>query len=156
RPREEGPSGEIFTTRFEARAARTPDAPAWIGDDRTTSCGDLEKLSAEIARKLAERLKGAAAPIAIDLAMSPALLAARLAAWRTGCPFVSLDPSYPEAYSERLVRQAKPGAIIRSTRGPTLASWADHMVHLDEIDRPTIPEGASSRRAGQRSERPPE
>ncbi len=84
---------------FEARAARTPLAPAVVHEGGTLSYGELNRRANRIAHALRRMGVGPEARVGIALERGPAMVAAILGALKAGGAYVPLDPGYP---AERL------------------------------------------------------
>jgi amino acid adenylation domain-containing protein len=91
--------GRTLPELVEAHAARSPDAPALVSQDGTTSYGELARRADLLARRL--RAVGARPEtlVGVCLERSPELVIGLLAVMKAGAVYLPLDPSYP---SERL------------------------------------------------------
>ncbi|ATL25507.1 non-ribosomal peptide synthetase [Streptomyces formicae] len=78
------------------------------------------------ARSLASSLTGAGvrpgAVVGVSLGRGPALVAALLAAWRTGAAYVPLDPAYPGERLDHMARDAGVSVVVAEPGGHT---WPD-------------------------------
>ncbi len=86
------------------QCGRTPAAPALLADGESLSYGELERRVAVLAARL--RALGAAPGerVALSLEPSTSLVVALLAILRTSAAFVPLDPAYPAARREFMLR----------------------------------------------------
>ena len=85
--------------RFEAAAARDPQAVAVIGDGEPVTYGQLNRRANRLAHHLRARGVGPDVPVGVCLERSADLVAALLAVLKAGGAYVPLDPAYP---AERL------------------------------------------------------
>ncbi|HEV2736925.1 MAG TPA: amino acid adenylation domain-containing protein, partial [Longimicrobiaceae bacterium] len=83
----------------QEQAARTPDAPALVFEDRTLTYAALEARSNQLARYLVELGVGRETLVGICAERSAELVVALLGVLKAGAAYVPLDPSYP---AERL------------------------------------------------------
>ncbi|HEY0636929.1 MAG TPA: amino acid adenylation domain-containing protein [Pseudonocardiaceae bacterium] len=84
---------------FEARAARTPDAPAVsCGDDRLTY-GELNRAANRVAHRLLAHGVGPDSLVAVAAERGVPMIVAVLGVLKAGAGYVPLDPAYP---AERL------------------------------------------------------
>ena len=84
---------------LEARAVRTPDAPAVVGDRRTLSYGELQERANQLARRLQRLGVERDSLVAVSLERSPDLVVSLLGILKAGGAYVPLDPELP---TERL------------------------------------------------------
>ncbi|MGZ3118337.1 amino acid adenylation domain-containing protein [Streptomyces sp. H62] len=105
-------------TRLRAHAAHTPDAPAVIHGDTTTSYADLEARSDRLARLLVEAGMGPERYAAVTLPRTNDLVTVLLAVLKTGGAYLPLDADFP---ADRL-------AFMRDETRPVLVideEWLD-------------------------------
>ncbi|HEY1348559.1 MAG TPA: amino acid adenylation domain-containing protein [Ktedonobacteraceae bacterium] len=86
-----------FPQLFEARALRTPQAPAVSDAQRTLSYQELNRLANQAARALRAAGVGPEVLVALPARRSPELLIAILAIFKAGGAYLPLDPSDPPA-----------------------------------------------------------
>lgn len=139
---------------FSAVAARWPDRPAVRAADGSATYGELDRLAAGVARRLA----GAGAPPdrPVLLVAEPGLLltAAMLGVWRAGRFFVALDPVAPAERNARIAEDSGAEvAISAAGRDAGPSSWmtgapprirlaldgADWLASEDEVPAPRVP-----------------
>jgi amino acid adenylation domain-containing protein len=113
-PPEEAPDGAwCLHERFEAQAARTPEAVALIHGEETLSYGELNARANQLARRLIGLGVGPDVRVALCLERSPRLIVSLLAVLKAGGAYVPLDPRYP---AERLALMlADSGAAVLVT-----------------------------------------
>jgi amino acid adenylation domain-containing protein len=94
-----GPDVEIgsacLPSRFEAQAARTPDAVALVFEGGRWSYRELNERANRLAHHLIRRGVGPDVPVAITVERSPEMAVGLLGVLKAGGAFVPLDPSYP-------------------------------------------------------------
>jgi non-ribosomal peptide synthetase component F/acyl carrier protein len=96
---------------FAERAAATPDAVAVVGEDGTRlTYAELDTWSGRIAAGL---LPGSL--VALSMPRTPAMVATVLGVWRAGCAYVPLDPSYPAARRDHMLRDSGAALLVTET-----------------------------------------
>ena len=111
------PSAALETSiarRFEAQAARRPDRLALKTRRARAHLRELDAVANRIARAIAAHPGAAGDPVALMFDPGPLAIAAMLAALKAGRPYVPLDPSYPLARLDYIVRDAT--ASLRADR----------------------------------------
>lgn len=134
--------------------ARDPGSPAITGSGRTIDCGEVNRLTADLAGRLSG---GGVTRLAIFAERSPKLPAAVAGALRAGLPFVILDASHPVPRHLRLLREIGADGLARCTESPlpdALEEYIDkndiylYDIQLDDINNKIYndwsdPEGTS-------------
>lgn len=95
---------------FAEQAARQPDAIAVI-DTRSHSYADLFDRACDIAAGLCAHVT-AGEPIGVLLPRNADLVAALLAVWKVGCPYVPLDPDHPAERNRQIARAAGCSIVV--------------------------------------------
>ncbi|MFI9100862.1 amino acid adenylation domain-containing protein [Streptomyces fildesensis] len=113
RPAPEG----TLVSRFEAQAARTPDADAVIGDGGTLDYATLNARANRLARLLTDRGVGPEALVAIAVAPSVEQLVAVLAVLKAGAGYLPLDPRHPAERVAFMLDDAAPALILCTQEG---------------------------------------
>jgi amino acid adenylation domain-containing protein len=110
------PEGETAPVHalIEARAARTPDAPAVRFGARTLSYGELNARANRRARDLRARGVGPETRVGIMLPSSPERVEATLAVLKAGGAYVPLDPAYPQDRLAFMIRDAGLPLVLTS------------------------------------------
>ncbi|MFC9757996.1 non-ribosomal peptide synthase/polyketide synthase [Streptomyces sp. NPDC056921] len=98
--------GTPLPQRFEAQAARTPDAVAVVSADGTLTYGRLDARANRLARHLAGQGIGAGSVVALVLPRTADLVVALLAVLKTGAAYLPIDDAYPADRVDRLVQDA--------------------------------------------------
>ncbi|NVI87013.1 condensation domain-containing protein [Actinomadura sp. BRA 177] len=127
---------EPVVRRFEALAARTPDAVALIAGDDEVTYGELEARANRLAGLL--RAEGAAAESVVGLCLprGAEMVAAIVAVWKTGAAYVPLDQAHPAERLEYML--ADSGARIVVGRGD--AAFALAGVRVLDLGDPQVME----------------
>ncbi|GGY41475.1 hypothetical protein GCM10010363_22940 [Streptomyces omiyaensis] len=119
---EGGPA--TLTRALADAAARTPDAPALVFEDRTVTHGDLDRRATALARRLRALGVGPDDRVAVCLEQSAELAVALVAVLKAGGGYLPLDPEQPPARLARLVADA--GAKVLVTDSALRPRFGDH------------------------------
>ncbi|HEX7241082.1 MAG TPA: amino acid adenylation domain-containing protein, partial [Longimicrobiaceae bacterium] len=117
---------------FEAQARRTPDAPALRYGAASMSYGELDRTANRLAALL--RARGAAPGDRVGVLLEPRVegVTAWLAALKSGCAYVPLDPAHPRERLALLLRDAGVRlAVTRDAHRPLLAGEGVAAVSVD-------------------------
>jgi amino acid adenylation domain-containing protein len=128
-----GEAVDLLTTfgrRFEAQAARTPDAPALEFEGRTVSYAELEARANRLARRLATRGAGAGRLAAVSLERSLQLPIAFLAVMKSGAAFLPIDPVDPVQRRRRVLADSGAVVLLSERR---LAEGVEDVVPLMDV-----------------------
>ncbi|RKH63065.1 amino acid adenylation domain-containing protein, partial [Corallococcus llansteffanensis] len=106
------PEAGLFQ-RFEAQAARTPDAVAVVAGGTRLTYGELSRRAARLARRLAAEGVGPEQLVGLCTERSVELVVGLLGILRAGGAWLPLDPSYPR---KRL------GAVLRDSGARVVVS----------------------------------
>ncbi|MFE9613501.1 non-ribosomal peptide synthase/polyketide synthase [Streptomyces sp. NPDC006012] len=96
----------LLPQRFEAQAARTPDAVAVVSDDVTLTYAELNARANRLARHLVARGAGRGEVVAVVLPRGADLVVALLAVAKSGAAYLPVDDSYPAARIDHLIADA--------------------------------------------------
>ncbi|WP_460443813.1 amino acid adenylation domain-containing protein, partial [Amycolatopsis cihanbeyliensis] len=99
---------------FQARAARTPSAPAVTMGTDTLTYARLNERANALARLLVERGAGPGKLVALALPRSIDLVAALLAVVKSGAAYVPIDPNYPADRIAYVIDDAEPVLVVTS------------------------------------------
>jgi len=143
------PASTCVHARFQAWAARAPDAVAVVFQAEALTYGELERRANRLARQLARRGAGPDARVGVLLERGVELVVSILAVLKAGGCYVPLDPGYP---AERLALMlADCDARVLLTRGEHRAAVALDglsVVCLDEAADALAGEPAEAPRSG--------
>lgn len=98
--------------RFESAAARNPEAIALLTDSQTLQYQDLQQLTQTIANALAAQGVGVGTRVGILLNRDHTLIASLLACLKLGACYVPLDPNYPAARRDYMLRDSQASFVI--------------------------------------------
>ncbi|HEX8242611.1 MAG TPA: amino acid adenylation domain-containing protein, partial [Longimicrobium sp.] len=108
----EYPAGECAHHRFEAQAARTPDAVAVVHEGRSLSYGELNARANQLAHHLRGVGVGPDARVGICAERGVEMLVGVLAILKAGGAYVPLDPAYPAERLGYMLRDSAPAALL--------------------------------------------
>ncbi|GAA2609962.1 non-ribosomal peptide synthetase [Streptomyces lienomycini] len=151
-----GPGTDTLPELFAARVADTPDAPALTADGATWSYRELDERANQFARVLMARGTGPEDVVAVALPRTAELVVALLGVLKSGAAYLALDPDYPSARIEYMLRDAAPRLLVTSSAADVpagheylsidtpeyLAEAADHSrqpLRAEERHRPLDP-----------------
>ncbi|MGF1426922.1 amino acid adenylation domain-containing protein [Kitasatospora sp. LaBMicrA B282] len=96
----------------EAQAARTPEAPAVRCDGVALSYRELDERANRLAHHLRDRGAGPDQVVGVLLDRTPTLLTSLLGVWKSGAAYLPMDPSWPAARIEGVLRDAGAVAVV--------------------------------------------
>lgn len=97
----------------EAQAARTPQAIALRDGATAWTYAELMARSARVAAWLRQRGVAADTLVGVCMERGPDMIAALLGVLRAGGAYVALDPAYPEARTEFVLKDSGAGIVLR-------------------------------------------
>jgi amino acid adenylation domain-containing protein len=108
--------GVLVHARFEARAREAPEAlaVAWSGGELTY--GELNRRANRLAHRLLRLGIGAGDTVAIRLERSPELVAAAVAAIKTGAAYLPIDPAHPAERLTYMLRDSGAALLLTVER----------------------------------------
>ncbi|MFJ3793087.1 amino acid adenylation domain-containing protein [Kitasatospora sp. NPDC090091] len=122
------PAPALVPERFEAQAARTPDAPAVLLADGTgLSYAELDAAADDLAAELVEAGVGPERLVALALPRSAELLVAALAVLKAGGGYLPVDPGDPADRLAYVLADARPVLVL---------SRSDVAAELPAVDAP--------------------
>ncbi len=124
--------GRCLHHLFEIRARRCPDAPAVIFENRTLSYRELDRRANQTAHYLRELGAGPEVVVGISIERSPEMLVGLLGILKAGAAYLPLDPTYPAARLDFMVRDAAPRLVLTQQRlAPRFAEHPATVVRID-------------------------
>ncbi len=133
RTRADYPSELCIHHLFEAQAARTPDAPAVIGDGRTLSYAELNVRANRLAHHLIAHGVGPDVCAGVSLDRRPDMVEGVLAVLKAGGAYVALDPEYPEERLRFMLTDCAPTVLLADAS--RAGRWAGLGVSVIAVDR---------------------
>ncbi|WIN00179.1 amino acid adenylation domain-containing protein [Actinoplanes oblitus] len=125
---------------FRARAARTPQAVALVGDDITMTYAQLDAEADRIARWLLARGVGAEDLVALAFPRSVHWVTAMLAVARTGAAYLPVDPGYPADRIRYMLTDARPVLLLSTAETAAALPGTDvPVLTLDSAGPGTAP-----------------
>ncbi|MFJ8495720.1 amino acid adenylation domain-containing protein [Streptomyces sp. NPDC094038] len=134
---------------FEAQAARTPEAPALLGDGVDVSYAELDARANRLARHLLGRGVGAESVVAVVLDRGADLIATLLGVLKAGAAYLPVDSSQPaERLAFMLADSGARHVVTSRARAGLLdgAVAAEAMVRV-VVDDPQVASGITGRDA---------
>jgi amino acid adenylation domain-containing protein len=110
---------------FSLQAQTTPDLAAVVHRTEILSYRLLDERSSAIARCLATAGVLRGDRVCVCMSRTPLLVASLIAVLKTGACYVPLDPKYPAARNEAIVRDCTPAAIVTETAFSSLFASLD-------------------------------
>ena len=104
--------GICLHERFQAQAARTPDAPAVAHANRVLSYAELNRSANRLAHRLIGLGVGPDVRVGICMPRDPDLIVAALAVLKAGGAYVALDPDYPRERLALIIDDSAPQVLI--------------------------------------------
>lgn len=127
---------------FLDRAARTPDAPAIEHGDEVFSYARLAEESAALAEALRSAGIGTGGIVGIHMGQSPARIVAVLGTLRAGAAYLPLDPVYPDARLDFMLRDSGAALVLTDEMvDSALDVPGVPVVRVDELRRGSKAEG---------------
>jgi amino acid adenylation domain-containing protein len=135
---------------FEAQAASQPEAPAVLAGPLRLTYAELADRSARLARHLRALGVAVGDRVAICLDSSPARIVGLMGIARAGAAYVPLDPAYPAARLDLMLRDAQVRAVVtQPSLSERFADSASPAVFLDAAS------GSSDEERGEDAALPP-
>lgn len=136
------------------RAALDPGAPAVIGPDERLTRGDLAGSSRALAARLLASGVRRGDLVALCLPRGPQAVVAMLAAWRIGAGYLPLDPQYPSARLDFMLRDSGAALLLTPDGKPVAGLTVD--LPVLSVTPPTGSEDAPGALPGPDSEAGPD
>ena len=126
---------------FAGQARRHPGATAVVYGAERLTYRDLDQRSARLARALRAAGIGPGALVGVCLDRSAALVTAVLGVLRAGAAYVPLDPAYPAARLDFMVRDSGAGLVLTGAEVQGTTGWGVPVWSLGPDAEP--PQGAA-------------
>lgn len=104
--------GWCLHDKFEKQVLLTPDNIAVKHNDIRITYDELNEQSNTLAHYLRKAGVKEGVPIGICLDRTPSIIVAVIAVLKTGCYYVSIDPTYPEERLNHILKDSKCGVLI--------------------------------------------
>ncbi|MET7653909.1 amino acid adenylation domain-containing protein [Streptomyces sp. NPDC005486] len=122
---------------FEEQAARTPDAPALVGDEGELSYAGLNERANRLAHHLAERGVRPGDKVAVCMDRSFTMVVALYAVAKAGAAYVPMDPELPDGRMAFMLEDIRPQLVLADDRGAAqLPAGPWEVLCLTGPDRP--------------------
>ncbi|WP_461029773.1 amino acid adenylation domain-containing protein, partial [Streptomyces sparsus] len=126
---------DTLTARFEAQAARSPEATAVTHEGTGLSYADVNRRANRLARLLVRRGAGPGRVVALALPRSAQLLVGMLAVLKSGAAYQPLDPDYPGERLRTVTADTSPALLLTDTDvAPALPDLGTATVVLGDAD----------------------
>ncbi|OPF80196.1 non-ribosomal peptide synthetase [Streptomyces antioxidans] len=102
----------VLPALFEARAARTPDAVAVMGDGGPLTYRELNERANRLARLLIAAGAGPERFVALALPRTPELVVAVVAVLKSGAAYLPVDPAYPAERIAFMLGDIAPDTVV--------------------------------------------
>ncbi|MFI7352286.1 amino acid adenylation domain-containing protein, partial [Streptomyces sp. NPDC049936] len=99
---------------FGEQVARTPDAPAVVGEEETLTYGELDERASRLAGVLRGRGVGLESVVGVLLERSVDVVVALLAVWKAGGAYLPIDPEFPADRVAMMLEDAGPVCVVTS------------------------------------------
>jgi amino acid adenylation domain-containing protein len=123
---------------FEAQAARTPEATAFIGESGKVSYGDLNRRANQLARYLRTQGVGPESFVGVCLERSTEAVVGLLGALKAGAAFLPLDPGYPRDRLAFMIADAQIPLVVSRRKWLPVARGKGARVICLDTDRRLI------------------
>ncbi|TCP54483.1 amino acid adenylation domain-containing protein [Tumebacillus sp. BK434] len=117
------PSDLLVHQYVEAHAANQPDALAVRSPGKAWTYGELNSYANRLAHFLKAEGMGPERLVGVCLERSPELVAAYLAAWKTGAAFLMIDPKYPGERIRFMLQDAGAGLLLTQESLQEIVAW---------------------------------
>ncbi|MEU6041874.1 amino acid adenylation domain-containing protein [Actinomadura sp. NPDC047616] len=108
--------GVSLVDRFAEWVARSPEATAVVGADRSWSFAELDAASSRVAHELVARGVRRGDLVGVVVERSAELVAVLLGVLKAGAGYVPVDPGYPSTRIELMLADARPALVVCAER----------------------------------------
>ncbi len=127
---------------FEAQVARTPEAPAVVGEWGTLSYAEVDERANRLAHLLIAAGAGPERFVALALPRSVEMIVALLAVTKAGAAYLPIDPDYPAERIAFMLEDSHPVAVC------TLGQIAPELARLEGVAMVVLDEAATAEALG--------
>ncbi len=127
-----GRTFDTLVTLFDAQVARTPNAPALVGNGESLTYAEFDSRANALARYLISRGVGPGVFVALVMRRSLDMLIAMYAVAKAGGAYVPVDPDLPVERNDYVLAMTKPVVIVAESG--EVASPAAEVVSIDSVD----------------------
>lgn len=103
---------------FAAQARRTPDAVAVESDSHQITYSELDSVSTSLALELSDAGVGPETYVPVCLDRSAEMVIGMLGILKAGAAYVPLDPAYPQARIQQVLRSTNASVVLTSSQFP--------------------------------------
>jgi len=100
----------------EDRVAHAPQAIAIVQGERSMSYGELNQHANRLAHFLIDKGVGPESLVGVSLERSADMVMAIVAIWKAGAAYLPLDPEYPRARLEHMLKDAMPKLVLTKSK----------------------------------------
>jgi amino acid adenylation domain-containing protein len=145
---------EPLHARFEAQAARTPDATALVFGTERVSYSELDARANRLAHLLRARGIGPDQPVAVLMERSVEMVVALYGILKAGAAYVPVDPEYPADRVAYMLEDSAAALVLTQARWMDGLGGAAEAIALDEsgvldgypVERPADVDAAGTER----------
>ncbi|MEU2975265.1 condensation domain-containing protein, partial [Nocardiopsis alba] len=131
-------AGRTVHEVFEERVVRAPEAVALVFEGEEVSYGGLNARANRLARYLCAEGVGSGEIVGVHLSRSPEMVVALLAVLKAGAGYTVLDPAFPKARLERVMREAKVRTLVTDADLSPVLEFPDTRQVLVDTDAAAI------------------
>ncbi len=131
-----GPWSGDMITQFRQHCQQRPDAVAVTCGTVQLTYRQLAHRSTVLAERLAERGAGPGSRVALAAARSVELVVGVLAVLACGAAYVPVDPAYPAARRDLLIKDAAPALLLVDRDSRVAGAAGTPVLVIDDLDAP--------------------
>ncbi|HEY0512064.1 MAG TPA: amino acid adenylation domain-containing protein [Thermoanaerobaculia bacterium] len=134
------PQDEALHRRFEAQAARTPEAMAVTMGEQRLTYGELNRRANRLAHRLRSLGVGPETPVPLCVERTPDIVVGILGILKAGGGYVPIDPSYPAERIDWILEDSQAGVAspVLVTQTGLAASLPASRAHVLCLDAPGL------------------
>jgi len=134
---------------IQEQALHSPEKIAIRDENSQISYAELDKQSSQLAHYLIQQGVHQQVPIGVCMNRSIQMVIALISIWKTGCPYVPLDPNYPADRLKYMIHNSgMPFILTEDSCAPDIPESEAHLISMDKeqahihsmpIDSPELP-----------------